>query len=56
MKKGLPGAKPPKFAMWIADLLGVDWTQDTIEDLFPGTHGMSLIWKEREQPKQEVLA
>jgi len=30
MKKGLPGAKPPKFPMWVADLLGVDWKQDTI--------------------------
>lgn len=56
LKKGLPGAKPPKFAMWIADLLGVDWTQDTIDDLFPGTHGMSLIWREHKQPTQEILA
>lgn len=54
MKKGLPGAKPPKFAMWISDLLGVDWAQDTIDDLFPGTHGMSLIWREH-IPKQEQL-
>lgn len=56
LRKGLPGAKPPKFADWIADLLGVDWTQDTIEDLFPGTHGLTLAWKERATPTQGVFA
>ena len=56
MKKGLPGAKPSKFPLWIADLLGVDWAQDTIDDLSPGTHGMSLVWKEHQQPTQEALA
>lgn len=52
LKKGLPGAKPPKFAIWVSDLLGVDWEQDTLEDIFPGTHGMTLIWRERQQPQQ----
>ena len=57
LRKGLPGAKPPKFADWIADLLGADFAAgDTIDDLFPGTHGMGLRWQARSEPRQEILA
>ena len=53
LQKGLPGAKPPKFADWILSLLGVDFAAgDTIDDLFPGTHGLTLAWKERREPSQ----
>lgn len=46
MRKGLPGAKPPGFALWIAQLLGADWKQgDEIVDLFPGTGAMSSVWR-----------
>jgi hypothetical protein len=38
-------------------LLGVDFAAgDTIDDLFPGTHGMTLAWKERREPTQELFA
>lgn len=56
LKKGLTGAKPPKFADWILGLLGVDFAAgDTIDDLFPGTRGLTLAWKERREPTQELL-
>jgi hypothetical protein len=56
LQKGLPGAKPPKFADWILALLGVDFTAgDTIDDLFPGTHHMELAWKERRDPTQAAF-
>lgn len=43
MKKGLVGAKPAAFNVWILDLLGYDPNQDQIDDLFPGTHGLSKV-------------
>jgi hypothetical protein len=49
MQKGLPGAKPQGFAVWIAELLGVDWSQDEIVDLFPGTGGMTAVWNAMKQ-------
>ena len=56
LMKGVPGAKPPKFADWILALLGVDFAAgDTIDDLFPGTHGMTLAWKERRDPSQLLM-
>jgi len=39
-KKGTIGAKPQSFNQWIVDLLACDLTQDTLEDLFPGSNGM----------------
>ena len=36
LKKGLCGAKPEAFCIWIFRLLGLD-ENDTLEDLFPGT-------------------
>lgn len=41
MKKGLPGAKPDQFNDWILQLLAFDVLEDTLDDLFPGTNGMS---------------
>lgn len=56
LKKGLTGAKPPNFPTWILGLLGVNFAAgDTIEDLFPGTHGMTLAWKERREPTQLLM-
>lgn len=56
LQKKLPGAKPPKFADWILALLGVDFRAgDTIDDLFPGTHSMTLSWNEHREPTQEIL-
>ena len=41
-KKGLPGAKPHYFNLWILELLIYDHDEDTLDDLFPGTNGMQL--------------
>lgn len=39
---GLKGAKPDQFNRWVLDLLAFDPEQgDVIDDLFPGTSGMS---------------
>ena len=46
MRRGLPGAKPPGFPLWISQLLGADVRQgDTITDLFPGTGAMLGVWR-----------
>ena len=39
-KKGTVGAKPDSFNQWVLDLLAFDPTQDTLDDLFPGSNGM----------------
>src|SRR6266550_2819991 len=36
LKKGLAGAKPPKFCDWVFDLLGAT-DEDELDNLFPGT-------------------
>lgn len=43
MRKGLVGAKPDSFNVWVLDLLGFDPSQDTITELFPGTNGMAKV-------------
>lgn len=46
MRRGLPGAKPPGFPLWIASLLGANVSKgDTITDLFPGTGAMLGVWR-----------
>lgn len=39
LRKGLPGAKPLTFCLWVLDLLGYR-EGDQIDDLFPGTGSM----------------
>lgn len=39
LKKGLTGAKPLEFCIWVLDLLGYE-KGDTLDDLFPGTNIM----------------
>ena len=47
LRKGLCGAKPPGFALWVAGLLGASPDHgDTIDDLFPGTGGMLSVWRQ----------
>jgi hypothetical protein len=41
LQRGLTGAKPQRFNRWILDMLGFIDGQDTIDDLYPGTGGMS---------------
>ena len=43
MRKGLVGAKPDAFNVWVLDLLGFDPKTDTITELFPGTNGMAQV-------------
>lgn len=40
LKKGLTGAKPPKFCEWVLDLLNVR-PGDEVVDLYPGTGAMT---------------
>jgi len=42
MRKGLPGAKPKYFFEWVIAMLGYK-KGDTIDDLFPGTNGLSEV-------------
>jgi hypothetical protein len=47
MRKGTHGAKPPKFAEWVIDLLGAVPGEDTLDDLFPGTGIITVTWEAR---------
>lgn len=40
LRKGLTGAKPARFCLWVCDLLGYQ-NGDTMDDLFPGTGAMT---------------
>lgn len=58
LQRGLVGAKPERFCMWVFDLLGAD-ASDNLDDLFPGTGAVSDAWekfKARERPEQAVMA
>ncbi len=43
LKKGLTGAKPYTFSVWIFELLGMD-PDDILVDLFPGTGAVGRAW------------
>ncbi len=46
LRKGLTGAKPAGFSLWILQLLNVRADLgDTIDDLFPGTGGVLAAWR-----------
>lgn len=47
-KKGLVGAKPEYFNLWVLDLLNFS-VGDELVDLFPGTNGMSNAIEKRRQ-------
>lgn len=44
LRKGLPGAKPEPFALWLFELLGMK-SQDSFDDIFPGTGGVGAQWE-----------
>jgi len=44
LQKGLVGAKPPEFCGWLFELLGMN-SQDTFDDLFPGTGIVTSSWE-----------
>ena len=43
MKKGLTGAKPERFCIWLFEVLNVR-PKDTLDDLFPGTGVVSEMY------------
>ena len=45
LKKGLCGAKPREFCMWLFEVLGAE-PADSMDDLFPGTGVVGECWKE----------
>jgi hypothetical protein len=48
-RKGTIGAKPHEFNVWVLEMLGFDPNLDTVDDLFPGSGGMSAatdIWQQ----------
>jgi hypothetical protein len=52
MKRGLTGAKPRAFCMWVFDLLNVE-PGDEVDDLFPGSGavGHAIAERLRHQPE-----
>ena len=52
LKRGLTGAKPRKFCLWVFDLLGVT-PGDIVDDLFPGSGavGHAIAERLREPPE-----
>lgn len=44
LKKGLCGAKPEGFSLWLFSLLGME-ADDEFHDLFPGTGGVTAAWE-----------
>lgn len=56
LKKGVVGAKPPKFCFWLFELLGME-TDDEFYDLYPGTGVVTRCWESwREQKRIQQLA
>jgi hypothetical protein len=47
MKQGLRGSKPGYFNDWVLDLLNYQ-PGDQLDDLFPGTRGMSAAVERKE--------
>lgn len=43
LQKGLIGAKPPEFCMWLFELLGAK-PNDELNDLYPGTGIVTQCW------------
>ena len=44
LQKGLVGAKPEAFCYWLFELLGAK-TEDSFDDLFPGTGIVTRCWE-----------
>lgn len=49
LKKGLTGAKPPRFCVWVLSALNVK-SGDTLDDIFPGTGIMGEAFKAAMNP------
>lgn len=46
LKRGLVGAKPEAFSLWLFDVLNAE-PGDILDDLFPGTRAVSIAWDTR---------
>lgn len=55
MKRGLAGAKPKAFCMWLFEVLGAE-PGDEFHDLYPGTGGVSRAWTQWSAKPLELLA
>jgi hypothetical protein len=44
LRKGLSGAKPPAFCVWLFGFMGLT-RDDELIDLFPGTGGVGRQWE-----------
>jgi hypothetical protein len=54
LRRGLTGAKPHKFCLWLFDLLGLR-PGDTLVDLFPGSGAVGRAWEVFRQGRQLEL-
>ena len=54
LRRGLTGAKPRAFGLWVLDLLNVE-PGDTVDDLFPGSGAIQAAIDERLQAEREPL-
>jgi hypothetical protein len=43
LQKGLTGAKPEKWSVWLFGVMGLRPTDD-LDDLFPGSNAVSAAW------------
>ena len=53
LKKGLVGAKPPGFCMWLFSILNLQ-LGDELVDLFPGTRAVSTAWHKYASEQTEL--
>jgi hypothetical protein len=54
LKRGLTGAKPRAFTLWLCDILNVE-AGDTVDDLFPGSGAVQAALNERLQVQPPPL-
>lgn len=52
LRRGFPGAKPEEFCFWLFDVLFIDHTQDTFDDLFPGSGAVGRAWETYRRQKR----
>jgi hypothetical protein len=55
LQRGLSGAKPAAFNLWLFELLGAR-EGDTFDDLYPGTGGVTEAWQTRFGPVRAMSA
>jgi len=54
LQRGLAGAKPEQFCMWVFEILGAE-PNDDLEDLFPGTGAVTRAWHKWKTQSQMVM-